>query len=122
MPNVATAQYLILVSKRDQYGKKSNSNQVGGRYKLLFAPLVLCCPLIHSMEESGQSEKRGYVDTDLSLPLVCRMIATLTKIGEGAFADVFGCQGDDWTKMALKVCVSVANNRLKCSKHVFGLA
>ncbi len=71
VPNVATAQYLILVSKRGQYGKKSNSNQVGGRYKLLFAPLVLCCPLIHSMEGSGQSEKRGYVDTDLSLPLMC---------------------------------------------------
>ena len=31
------------------------------------------------------------------------MVATLSKIGEGAFADVFGCQGDDWTKFALKV-------------------
>ena len=32
-----------------------------------------------------------------------RMVATLSKIGEGAFADVYGCQGDDWRKLALKV-------------------
>lgn len=31
------------------------------------------------------------------------MVATLSKIGEGAFADVYGCQGDDWRKLALKV-------------------
>lgn len=31
------------------------------------------------------------------------MVATLSKIGEGAFADVYGCQGDDWRKLALKI-------------------
>lgn len=31
------------------------------------------------------------------------MVATLSKIGEGAFADVYGCQGGDWRKLALKV-------------------
>ena len=31
------------------------------------------------------------------------MVQTLSKIGEGAFADVYGCQGDDWRKLALKV-------------------
>lgn len=36
-----------------------------------------------------------------------RMAATLSKIGEGAFADVFGCQGDDWRKLALKVRVII---------------
>ena len=33
----------------------------------------------------------------------CRMRATLTKIGEGAFADVFGCQKEGWDKLAIKV-------------------
>ncbi|CAI8047892.1 Serine/threonine-protein kinase haspin homolog [Geodia barretti] len=31
------------------------------------------------------------------------MVRTLSKIGEGAFADVYGCQGDDWRKLALKI-------------------
>ena len=31
------------------------------------------------------------------------MKATMTKIGEGAFADVYGCQKDDWKKVAIKV-------------------
>lgn len=31
------------------------------------------------------------------------MVATITKIGEGAFADVFGCYADDWKQLALKV-------------------
>ena len=35
--------------------------------------------------------------------VLARMVATLSKIGEGAFADVYGCQGDDWRKLALKV-------------------
>ena len=35
------------------------------------------------------------------------MVATLSKIGEGAFADVYGCQGDDWRKLALKVKYSI---------------
>ena len=50
-------------------------------------------------------------------PLLClfglcpahRMVATLSKIGEGAFADVYGCQGDDWRKLALKVKLSKCN-------------
>ncbi len=32
-----------------------------------------------------------------------RMINTMTKIGEGAFADVFGCQKEGWDKLAIKV-------------------
>ena len=32
-----------------------------------------------------------------------RMVATLTKLGEGAFADVFGCQKEGWKKLAIKV-------------------
>ncbi len=31
------------------------------------------------------------------------MINTMTKIGEGAFADVFGCQKEGWDKLAIKV-------------------
>jgi len=31
------------------------------------------------------------------------MKATMAKIGEGAFADVYGCQKDDWKKVAIKV-------------------
>lgn len=31
------------------------------------------------------------------------MRATLTKIGEGAFADVFGCQKEGWDRLAIKV-------------------
>lgn len=30
------------------------------------------------------------------------MVATLTKLGEGAFADVFGCQKEGWKKLAIK--------------------
>ena len=37
------------------------------------------------------------------LCMLCRMVATLTKIGEGAFADVFGYQKEGWDKLALKV-------------------
>ena len=33
----------------------------------------------------------------------CRMRATLTKLGEGAFADVYGCQKEGWDKLAVKV-------------------
>lgn len=39
------------------------------------------------------------------------MIATMTKIGEGAFADVFGCQKEGWKKLAIKVTES--NTSLK---------
>ena len=35
------------------------------------------------------------------------MVATLTKLGEGAFADVFGCQKEGWKKLAIKVHVCV---------------
>lgn len=38
---------------------------------------------------------------------VCRMIATMTKLGEGAFADVFGCQKEGWDKLAIKVSLCV---------------
>lgn len=31
------------------------------------------------------------------------MVSTLTKLGEGAFAEVFGCQNRDKEKLALKV-------------------
>lgn len=37
----------------------------------------------------------------------CRMRATLTKIGEGAFADVFGCQKEGWDKLAVKVRINI---------------
>lgn len=37
--------------------------------------------------------------------IVVRMIATLTKLGEGAFADVFGCQKEGWDRLAIKVSV-----------------
>ena len=33
----------------------------------------------------------------------CSMVSTLTKLGEGAFAEVFGCQNGDKEKLALKV-------------------
>ena len=32
------------------------------------------------------------------------MVATIDKLGEGAFADVFGCMKEDYTKLAIKVC------------------
>ena len=35
------------------------------------------------------------------------MRATLTKIGEGAFADVFGCQKEGWDRLAIKVSQGV---------------
>ncbi len=35
------------------------------------------------------------------------MINTMTKIGEGAFADVFGCQKEGWDKLAIKVRVGL---------------
>ena len=31
------------------------------------------------------------------------MKATLVKIGEGAFVDVFGCQNENWDSLAIKV-------------------
>ena len=34
---------------------------------------------------------------------MCSMVSTLTKLGEGAFAEVFGCQNEDKEKLALKV-------------------
>ena len=43
--------------------------------------------------------------------LFCRMIATLTKIGEGAFADVFGCQKEGWDKLAVKVSSGSASQQ-----------
>ena len=33
----------------------------------------------------------------------CRMISTLTKLGEGTFAEVFGAQDEQKTKFAMKV-------------------
>ena len=48
-----------------------------------------------------QSYEMYSLSTSLSLSL--RMVATLTKIGEGAFADVFGCQKEGWKKLAIKV-------------------
>ena len=38
-----------------------------------------------------------------TLSTMCSMVSTLTKLGEGAFAEVFGCQNEDKEKLALKV-------------------
>lgn len=40
---------------------------------------------------------------DLISCVLYRMIGTITKLGEGAFADVFGCQKEGWDKLAIKV-------------------
>ena len=49
------------------------------------------------------------------------MVATITKIGEGAFADVFGCYADDWKQLALKVWTGVVSDMgslLRLSRRV----
>lgn len=35
--------------------------------------------------------------------LFLRMKRTVTKIGDGAFADVYRCQNETWDKLAIKV-------------------
>lgn len=42
----------------------------------------------------------------------CSMEATLTKLGEGAFADVFGCQKEGWDKLAVKVGIFTADTTM----------
>lgn len=41
--------------------------------------------------------------SSINFCFACSMRATLTKIGEGAFADVFGCQKEGWDRLAIKV-------------------
>jgi hypothetical protein len=52
----------------------------------------------------NNGEGGGEGNTTLEMFYQSRMRATLSKIGEGAFADVFGCQKEGWDKLAVKVC------------------
>ena len=49
---------------------------------------------------------------------VYRMIATMTKLGEGAFADVFGCQKEGWDKLAIKVSVRTCSLVVDSEKYL----
>ena len=81
----------------------------------LGSPLAMCTSTDHSDVSLCVGGGEGLLPHSAPLtpplshtsPSHYRMAATLSKIGEGAFADVFGCQGDDWRKLALKVHVII---------------
>ena len=64
---------------------------------------ILTARLVTNLSLCATSSLFSPLTSVCLLGLLFRMIATLSKIGEGAFADVYGCQGDDWRKLALKV-------------------
>lgn len=68
---------------------------------LKYVPLNHSDPLTHREKVLAMCKQRRPISMDKFFTETMR--ATLTKIGEGAFADVFGCQKEGWDKLAVKI-------------------
>ncbi|XP_064383267.1 serine/threonine-protein kinase haspin-like [Halichondria panicea] len=70
-------------------------------------PMLKYIPPVHSVPLSPKEKLLAMCGQTELLPLSSfftdTMINTMTKIGEGAFADVFGCQKEGWDKLAIKI-------------------
>ncbi len=59
--------------------------------------------MLQGLTESLTNENLFAFTIKLIMYFIHSMRATLTKIGEGAFVDVFGCQNEEWERLAIKV-------------------